>query len=338
MLYLEQKYISLISSQLTGCKKVGKYTYNFKCPVCGDSKSTNKKRGYLYYKHGKYSFFCHNCNRRMNLKRFLKYVNADLYKQYMLEKVQIDKPYHIKSETTIFEEKMKPPKYVSDSALKMLPKISSLPSDHPAKEYIVSRLIPNKYHRHLFYCDGFKHWINGIIPDKFKDTTVDDGRIIIPLVNSSGQLDGVQGRSLNPNDNIRYISIMFDEDACKIFNLDKIDPHKKIYVFEGPFDAMFIENSVARCGGHIQSVEHVVPKNKCVLVYDNEPRNKEVGLAMEKAIIAGYRICIWPKDMQYKDVNDMVLAGMKVEDIQKLIDERTYSSMRAILEFKAWQK
>ena len=53
-MYIEQKYLLLVSSQLQQFKKKGDYLYNFRCPYCGDSqKSKLKARGFIFLKENK---------------------------------------------------------------------------------------------------------------------------------------------------------------------------------------------------------------------------------------------------------------------------------------------
>ena len=43
---VDTKYIGLVSSRLTKFKRVKPNLYNFRCPICGDSKKQqNKARG-----------------------------------------------------------------------------------------------------------------------------------------------------------------------------------------------------------------------------------------------------------------------------------------------------
>ena len=50
-MYIEQKYLLLVSPQLSLFKKKSDYLYNFRCPYCGDSqKSHHKARGYVFKK------------------------------------------------------------------------------------------------------------------------------------------------------------------------------------------------------------------------------------------------------------------------------------------------
>ena len=52
----------------------------------------------------------------------------------------------------------------------------------------------------------------------------------------------------------------------------------------------------------------------------------------------GYRVLIWPSHIQYKDVNDMVMAGMKPVDIKLIIDNNVFSGLEAKLQFSMWRK
>ena len=74
-----------------------------------------------------------------------------------------------------------------------------------------------------------------------------------------------------------------------------------------------------------------------VLVYDNEPRNKEIVREMKTAIEANASICIWPKDVKEKDINDMVLAGKTQDEIIHTINKNTFFGPQALLEFNNWR-
>lgn len=335
MLWLEQKYISLLSMYLDGFKKVDKNTYNFKCNICGDSASKRKMRGYLYLKRGKYSFFCHNCSASRSLDVFMKEVNPTLYSQYVFEKIQENKPVKVDPD---IQYKMDIPQF-KENPIQSLYKIEDLPNKHPAKEYLVSRNISRDWFGKLYYVDQFKQWINGIVPGKFENTKTDSGRVIIPII-INGEIVGVNGRSLNPTDTLRYICIMFNTEAPRIFNYDNIDVTKRIYVFEGSFDSMFIPNSLAVCGGQlIAGIEHfTIPKDNFCIVYDNEPRNKTIADNVRKAALLGYHVCIWQYDNSFKDVNDLINNGMSPEDIKVKIDRRTFTGTRALLEWNTWKK
>jgi hypothetical protein len=98
-----------------------------------------------------------------------------------------------------------------------LPKASENPD---AKKYLENRkLNPDKF----YYTDKFKSWTNSL-KDVFDDTSKDEPRIIIPLFYQN-TLVGFQGRALGPN-KIKYITVMLNDDAPKIYGLDEIEKTK----------------------------------------------------------------------------------------------------------------
>ena len=120
-----------------------------------------------------------------------------------------------------------------------LPRASEVPV---AKNYLEKR---NLDASQFYFAAKFKEWTN---TQKHTFDTIgrDESRIIIPMYDTDKNLIGFQGRSLGPN-SVKYITVMLNEDAPKIYGLDKINETKPIYITEGPFDSTFVENSVAMC-------------------------------------------------------------------------------------------
>lgn len=337
MLWLDHKYINLLSSRLERFGRVNANTYRFRCPICGDSqKDTRKTRGYVYMRKGTLKFFCHNCNASMGLPWFIKTLDPTLYTEYLKERM-VENGH--KDETQEFVDKMKTPVFIKNTGLKDLKKISQLRADHPVKEYVTKRLIPTDTHYKLFLTMKFKAWVNTMLPEKFEDLENDEPRLIIPFLDKDKNLFGFQGRSFKKT-GIRYITIILDEDKPKIFGLDTMDDTKDIYMVEGPIDSLFLPNGIASAGGDLISPlqQLDVHKSKFVVVYDNEPRNKETIKKIEKAIDSGYRVCIWPTVLEQKDINDMVLAGYTTDKVKEIIDDCTYSGPTARLHFALWRK
>ena len=70
---IDSKYIGIISSRLQKFKRVKPDLYNFRCPICGDSKKNKSKtRGYLYSVKADMNFRCHNCGASMTFSNFLR--------------------------------------------------------------------------------------------------------------------------------------------------------------------------------------------------------------------------------------------------------------------------
>ena len=100
-----------------------------------------------------------------------------------------------------------------------------------------------------------------------------------------------------------------------------------IFVVEGPIDSLFIDNCIAVSGtsiGKLQSTK--LSKDKLVIVFDNQPRNSEVCKIISKTIDQGYRIVIWPQNIQEKDINEMFLAG---RNVNKVVKENIFSGLEA---------
>ena len=318
---VDSKFIGLVSPRLQKFKKIKADLYNFRCPICGDSqKNKGKTRGYLYAVKADMNYRCHNCGSSMTLSNFLKEIDPVLQKQYVFERFKVGKT----GRGTVVEE----PKFKFE-APKFGPKID-LPRASEvkfAREYLEKRsLDPKKF----YYTPAFKRWVNTIVP-KFDDVKYDEARIIIPLIYEN-QVIGFQGRALGPN-SVKYITIMIDEEAPKVYGLDNISREHPVYVVEGPFDSNFISNSIALCGsdGDLECLEAY----DLIYTYDNEPRNKEIVGRIERCIRDNKRVVIWPNSIKEKDINDMVLAG---HDVMSVLESNTYSGLEANLQFNTWKR
>jgi hypothetical protein len=245
-----------------------------------------------------------------------------------------------KVELQEFVDKMKKPVFLQSGPLKGLKKISQLSPDDPVKKFVESRQIPTPYHAKMFKCPKFFAWTNEIIPNKFSDEALlfDECRLLIPFINSKKEMHAYQGRSLDKNSKTKYITIVNDDTQPKIYGLDTADFSKKTYVFEGPIDSFFIPNSIATAGGDLVSTVKDINKKNLVVVYDNEPRSVETRKKLDKAIIDGYNVCIWPTNLVHKDVNDMILAGLSADFIRYIIDTNTHRDLKAKLALNMWSK
>jgi hypothetical protein len=215
-----------------------------------------------------------------------------------------------------------------------LPSIEDLNVDHSAKLFVSKRKIPKDRWIDLFYANDFQQFVKTIFPEYDKKLIPEDPRIIIPFYDENKNLLGFQGRALSKS-KVRYITIKLSEDNLKIYGLERLDKTKKVYVCEGPIDSMFIDNCVAAMDATLYNVSLALGQLDYVFLYDNEPRNKDVCKHMKRTIELGKNICIWPKNIQEKDINDMVLAG---HSVQSIIDSNTFKDHRAMLEFTTWKK
>jgi transcription elongation factor Elf1 len=319
--HVDAKYISLLSTRLEKFKKVKPTLYNFRCPICGDSKKNkNKTRGYIYPVKANTNFKCHNCGASMSFNNFLKKVDPSLHKQYTMEKFKegftgknfVAEEPQLKFEAPKFKKRLKLPKAVENPR---------------ASGYLMARrLDPSRF----YYAERFKKFANSLKPT-FESTKHEEERIVIPLFYNDN-LVGFQGRSLGES-KVKYITVMLDDDAPKIYGLDTIDTNERVYITEGPFDSTFIRNAIAMCGADAVLGDWGI--DDCCWIYDNEPRNREIVNRIGRTIDKGDSVVIWPSHIEEKDINDMVMNG---HDVQKLVESNTYSGLEAQLKFATWKK
>ena len=132
---VDSKYIGLVSPRLQKFKKVKNNLFNFRCPICGDSKKNKSKtRGYFYTIKADVNFRCHNCGASMTFSNFLKEIDTVLHKQYVFERFKDGKS----GRGTVVEEpifKFETPKFKPKIDL---PKASEVPR---ASDYLKKRKI-----------------------------------------------------------------------------------------------------------------------------------------------------------------------------------------------------
>jgi transcription initiation factor IIE alpha subunit len=319
---IDSKYIGLVSSRLQKFKRVKADLYNFRCPICGDSqKNKNKTRGYLYPIKNNTNFKCHNCGASLSFNNFLKEIDPTLHKQYIMEKF---KEGHTGRNFVVEEPKFEFTKPVFKKKVD-LPKASEITI---AKEYLEKRkLDPKKF----YFADKFKEWTN-TQKHTFDIIGKDESRIIIPMYDTESNLIGFQGRSLGPSPN-KYITVMLSNESPKLYGLEKVDSSKTIYIVEGPFDSTLVENAIAMCGSDVDI--RSFGWGDYIWVFDNEPRNREIVKRISKTIDRGDKVVIWPTSIEYKDINDMVLAGLNVMNVLK---SNIYSGLEAKIKFNNWKK
>ena len=340
MSWIDTKYIGLISSRLRNFKRKSSNLYNMSCPFCGDSLTNKRKaRGYFYEKDNGMVFHCHNCNYTCGFNKFLKQLDQNLFDEYTMEKFHDAKSAE-QLEKEEFFKKLKKPKFLQSGPLAKLKKVSQLSVNDPIKLFVMKRKIPNKFHAKLFSCPNFNHFTNTILPNKFSTASLsyDETRLLIPLFDSEKNVFGYQGRSLNIKSEVKYITVMINDSNPCIFGLDDNEFNKTTYVMEGPIDSMFIPNSIATCGGDLVSSLKTFSKQNLVICYDNEPRSKETIKKLDKAILAGYNVIIWPDNFEHKDINDAIIAGLSSDFIEYIMKNNTYRELAALAALGKWSK
>jgi len=331
--FVDRHFLMQLSPKLARFTQKKDDLYNFRCPLCGDSQKNKLKcRGYVFRKKDDYFYMCHNCGASTTLYNLIKQVSPDLLEEYSVERYKnshsntsntITKTIDVKFETPKFNKKLD------------LPSIASLDNEHFAKTYVQSRKIPIRNHSKLYYADDFKQFVDSLwLENKLLKN---DKRLVIPFYDTDGNLIAFQGRALGQS-TMRYITMKMTDDSLKVYGMEDIDTTKKIYVFEGPIDSMFIDNSVGTADSSLESILKVYSKEQIVLVYDNEPRNKDIVDKINHSIDNHFSVVIWPEMIKEKDINDMILSGFTSSELSDILESRTFVNLRAKMELVTWKK
>ena len=340
-LSVESKYIGLISHRLRNFKRKQDYLWNFSCPICGDSKKNlHKARGYVYKKGNNLFYSCKNCGIGTSLGKLLENVDGTLYKEYILERYKSGESGFSNFKEPTFNvpsprfDKLDKPKIFEHAEF-----CSNLSSEHFCLAYLKNRQIPKEFYSQLLFTSHYKKFIDALMPNHGKKL-IDDARVIIPFYDVYNNLIAVSGRALETSDKtLRYITIRTtDSEEKLVFGMDRVSVHEPVRVVEGPLDSLFVKNCVASADANLAIVAENISAGKKVLIFDNEPRNKEIVKLMQESIKSNHNIVIWPNTIQAKDVNEMVMSGISVDEIESIISSNTFSGLEAQTKFVFWKK
>lgn len=337
-LYIDIKYARLIGPFVDSwkIKKDSPFHGTGRCPLCGDSLSNKSKCRFHVREHDDTIFVsCFNCGYSSNISGFLKVYHPNIYSDYVFEKYKVTG-----SESPVITSKTTQPTIVETQVRcnKLdLVLVSDLKETDPVRQYVSGRHLP-KYP--FMYAEKFYEFSSQYNPElsKYKK---DEPRLIIPFFDRKGSVFAFQGRDLSGKSNQKYITITVDKKVPKIFGIDRLNIKKPITIVEGPIDSLFLPNCLAAVNAGLIStakklIDNGINTEQITIVYDNEPRNKEILKLYDDAITAGFKIVIWPNSPTKKeDINDLVLMG---KDPKTIIEKNTFSGLRAKIEFQRWKR
>jgi DNA primase len=197
-----------------------------------------------------------------------------------------------------------------------------------------SRKIPKEKQKQLYFIDNIRNIVQ--LNDKYKESIQgEEPRLVLPFYDNDGQLSGVTCRALR-GETLRYITVKVKDGVPLLFGIDSVNRSKPIYVVEGPIDSLFLDNAIAVGGTSFGKLNEIgLDKDKLIVVFDNQPRNKEVCKLIEKNIEVGFNVVLWPQTIAEKDINEMVMAG---HNVKKIIKDNTFSGLTAKMKFIGWKR
>jgi hypothetical protein len=343
---LDVKYARMLNLLLF--RETHKNHFNFRCPFCKDSqKSKTKKRAYLIPtkdKQGLY-FNCFNCHEPIGgMSYFIFKISPTMAKNYNREKFEENRI--IPQKSIVVEKKDDLVEIQQILEIKGdIENVIELESTHRAVKYLQDRKVAIEYWSDIFYTKNYKKWIvDNYLPEMYKSVNREDERLIFPLYTKKGELIGFQGRSLDPTNEVRYLTVKIkDTEYPLVYGINKI-VLTNLYIFlaEGIFDSLMLKNSMAmlKSDMNLNFMKENFSSQKTIFIFDNEPHNKFIVRNYEKiANLDEFGLFIWPKDANVKDLNDLaVKKSMSSDEIEKYVKGSViFGKMQKILKLSQWK-
>ena len=342
MLSIDIKFLRLISSRLRNFKQKKDNLWNFSCPFCGDSKKNlTKARGYVFQKGNNLIFNCHNCGHGTSVGNLIAHVDPSLHKEYIMDRYKAGENGNSNYKKPKFD--VPTPRFGKLDKQKTFEHAEfcdKLPEGHFCLTYLQKRKIPVEHYGRLLFTSHYKQFVDALIPNHGKQL-VDDARLVIPFYDEYNNLIAVSGRALENGDKtLRYITLRTEESDHKlIYGMDRIDLSKPVKIVEGPLDSLFLDNCLASGDANLTIVAKSINAPQKILIFDNEPRNKEIVRMMQDAIKANNNVVIWPNIINgSKDINEIFLSGLSLAEIESIISRSTFSGLEAQTNFVFWKK
>jgi DNA primase len=211
---------------------------SFNCPVCDDGR--NKHNLEVNYINNVYK--CWSCGDSEGThgsltKIFDKFGNKKQKKLYQV----------LKPETVVKKERQKKSLKLPEGFTLFKESSKIYPVRRAAINYLYNRGITDqmieKYQ--IGFCDKGDHV----------------GRIVIPSYNKKGELNYYIARSWDPMSRAKYKNPKEEKDKI-IFWENLIDWNKDIFLVEGAFDGLFLDNSIPMLGKHMSELLFETIHNK----------------------------------------------------------------------------
>lgn len=297
-------------------------TYTACCPICREGDSwLKRKRFYFYTKTN--SCYCFNCG-----------YSAKLYKLYY---DLTGKPIN---EKNFVNDRIKQQEEEKVIEPEILPKDS-------INIFDTTQVFKNMKNRYFKECVSYvcSRRLHSAVnrPKSFWFSSVDyihKNRLIIPFYDLDGKIVYYQSRKL-PSDESELPNYLSKSGGDRsLFNADKITDYPYIFIFEGPIDSCFCRNGVAVSGinksrssltDKQESQLNNFPLHTKIWVLDNQNKDETARKKMKQLIEINQKVFVWPKDLDYKDLNEMCL-DKKINGIETdFILKNTFNGPKARL-------
>lgn len=280
--------------------------YNASCPICREGKSWLKKKR-LYYYPSTNSFYCFNCSKSWSALHWIEECTGLSRQEIELEASfgdnSVDISSSLKENRVLRKEKPNLP-YDSINILDSTQQkfYENNPCFQKTLEYVVQRRLDVAINR----CNNY--YIS--LTDYFHKN-----RLCIPYYNRENKINFYQTRALD-NSEPRYLNkIGYDKT---VFGLNTIKTNLEyIFLFEGPIDAMFVQNGVSLAGLTMSEIQNKqlqeFPFHEKIWVLDNPAKDSAAKEKIFNLINKKERVFKWKANSPFKDFNEWAVKDQLTE-------------------------
>lgn len=166
-------------------------------------------------------------------------------------------------------------------------------------------------------------------------------RLIIPFYDDNNKVIHYQSRRILNDNTPKYLSKTNSEKS--LFNFNNVSTSDHVFIFEGPIDSCFVQNSIAVAGIQnngsasftpIQSnqfAKFILSKKIWVLDNDTTGISKSIKLLERDECVF-----IWPRELRdFKDMNDLCMFSKRDSIDPDFILKHTYCGLKGLVKIKS---
>ena len=274
-------------------------TYIAGCPVCKEGKSFGKKKRLHFYTKT-LSFYCFNCNRSWTAYAWLKEACRLSYKE--IQQDILSSNYRVDITNRLFSKDVVKPS--SSLPYDSIDLFNQAQIEHYKNNNIIQNALNTINLRRLNTAiNRPKHLYISLTDFTHKN------RLCIPFYNLRDEVVFFQSRSLDGT-LPKYLSKSNAEKS--FYGLNNISSSLDyIFIFEGPIDAMFVQNGIAATGLTLTAAQQATlasyPFHKKIWVLDNQERDIAAKKKTDELIKTKSSVFVWPKNIPCKDFNELAV-------------------------------
>jgi transcription elongation factor Elf1 len=328
--------------------------YNFRCPLCGDSKiDPNKKRAHFFWKNRTkkgFKFHCFNCGKSMDLKSALSLIKdtfkidlLSLYDSFVQKQLKLINDTHVdfrskEDETDDNLDKVKI--YLHNKNMRHT-KLQEVPN---VFQYVKDRMIPEIYwNTKVFAWKGTIYdfiKLNPNLKTENKLQYLNTEYMVLPsygIIDNELMVVGYNFRFLDSRYEPKYIKVDLDitmnvpKFFTNQFDLDIESPY--ILILEGEVDSLMFKEypTFAIKNAKLQKINEIKELDKYIKIYvwDNEYfTNPQIKAFMKQLKYEDYAV-LWHIDSNniFKDPNKMITEKY-VDNMDSYIKDKIVNGLR----------